>query len=66
MIPAEYKNMVHFKQTLLLNCLPQDLEIVNVNGGESTSQYCTPLAVAKFTGKHEKIKSRYFIATPRI
>jgi hypothetical protein len=35
-----------------------------VNGGESTSQYHTPLAVAKFTGN--KIKSSYFITTPSI
>jgi len=45
--------------------LPHDLEIVTVNGGESTSQYHTPLTVAKFTGKRKKIKSGYFIATPR-
>ena len=66
MIPAENKNTIHFKQRLLPNCLPQDLEIVTVNGGESTSHYHTPLAVAKFTGKGKKIKSCYFIATPRI
>ena len=46
------------------NCLPHDLEIVTVNGGESTSQYHTPLTLAKFTGKWKKIKSGYFIATP--
>jgi len=46
--------------------LPHDLEIVNVDVGDSTSQYHTPLAVAKFTGKWKKIKSGYFIATPRI
>jgi hypothetical protein len=65
MIPTENKNTVHFKQRLLPNCLPHDLEIVTVNGGEGTSQYHTPLAVAKFTGKRKKIKSGYFIATPR-
>jgi len=37
-----------------------------VNGGENTRQYYTPLAVAKFTGKRKKIKSGYFIATPRM
>jgi hypothetical protein len=57
--------MIHFKQRLLPN-LPHDLEIVTVNEGESTNQYHTPLAVAKFTGKRKKIKSGYFIATPRI
>jgi hypothetical protein len=65
-IPTENKNTIHFAQRLLPNCLPHDLEIVNVSGGESTSQYHTPLAVAKFTGKREKIKSGYFIATPRM
>jgi len=65
MIPTENKNTIHFKQRLLPNCLPHDLEIVTVNGGESTSQYHTPLAVAKFTGKRKKIKSGYFMATPR-
>jgi hypothetical protein len=64
MIPTENKNSIHFKQRLLPNCLPHDLEIVTVNGGESTSQYHTPLTVAKFTGKQKKIKSGYFIATP--
>jgi len=66
MIPTENKNTIHFKQRLLPNCLPHDLEIVTVNGGESTSKYHTPLAVAQFTGKQKKIKSGYFIATPRI
>jgi hypothetical protein len=47
-------------------CLPHDLETVTVNGGESTSQYNTLLAVAKFTGKQKKMKSSYFIATPHI
>jgi len=56
--------MIHFKQRLLPNCLPHDLEIVTVNGSESTSQYDTWLAAAKFTGKLEKIKSGYFTATP--
>jgi hypothetical protein len=35
-----------------------------MNGGESTSQYHTPLTVAKFTGKQKNIRSGYFIATP--
>jgi hypothetical protein len=39
MIPTENKKMIHFKQRLLLNQLPHDLEIVTGNGGESTSQY---------------------------
>jgi len=56
--------MIHFKQRLLPNCLLHDLEIVTTNGGESTSQYHTPLAVAKFTGKRKQTKSGYFIATP--
>jgi len=63
MNPTENKKTIHFKQRLLPNILPHDLEIVTVNRGESTSQYHTPLAVAKFTRKWEKIKSRYFIAT---
>jgi hypothetical protein len=29
MIPTENKNTIHFQQRLLLNCLLQDLEIVN-------------------------------------
>jgi len=66
MIPMENKNKIHFKQRLLVNCLLHDLEIVTMNGGESTSQYHTPLAVAKFTGKRKKIKSGYFIAAPHI
>jgi len=66
MIPTENKNMTHFKQRLLPNCLPHNLEIVTVNGGESTSQYHTLLAVAKFAGEQKKIKSGYFIATPHI
>jgi len=66
MIPTENKNTIHFKQRLLPNCLLHNLEIVTLNGGESTSQYHTPLAVAKFTGKWKKIESVYFIATPRI
>jgi hypothetical protein len=66
MIPMENRNMIHFKQRILPNCLLHDLEIVTVNGGESTSQYHTLLAVAKLTGKWKKIKSGYFIATPRI
>ena len=66
MIPTENKNTIHFKQRLLPNCLPHDLEIVTVNEWESTSQYHTRLAVAKFTGRRKKFKSGYFIATPRI
>jgi len=66
MIPTENTNTIHFKQRLLPNYRPHDLEIVTVNGGKCRSQYHTPLAVAKFTGKRKKIKSRYFIATPRI
>ena len=58
--------MIHFKQRLLPNYLPHDLEIVTVNGGEGTSQYHIELAVAKSTGKRKKMPSRYFIATPRI
>jgi len=54
MIPMENKNTIHFKQRLLPNCLLHDLEIVTVNGGESTSQYHIPLAVAKFAEKWEK------------
>jgi hypothetical protein len=55
MIPTENKNTIQFKQRLLLNCLPHDLEIVTVNAGDSTSQYHTQLAVAKITGNREKI-----------
>jgi hypothetical protein len=55
MIPTEKKNTIHFKQRLLLNCLPHDLEIVTVNGGDSTNQYHTQLAVANFTGNREKL-----------
>jgi hypothetical protein len=65
MIPTENKNTIHFKQWLLPNCFPRDLEIVTENGGESTSQYHIMLVVAKFTGKRKKTKSGYFIATPR-
>jgi molybdopterin-biosynthesis enzyme MoeA-like protein len=54
MIPAENKNTIHFKQRLLLNCLLHDLEIVIANGGGSTSQCHTQLAVAKFTGNRKK------------
>jgi len=64
MIPTENKNTIHFKQRLLPNCLPHDLKIVTVNGGQSTSQYHTQLAFAKCTGKRKKITSGYFIATP--
>jgi hypothetical protein len=66
MVPKENKNTIHFKQRLLPNCLPHELEIVTVNGGESTNQYRKELAVVKFTGKRKKIKSSYFIATQRI
>jgi len=66
MILKENKNTIHFKKKLLPNCIPHDLEIVTVKGGESTSQYHTPLTVAKFTVKLKKIKSVYFIATQRI
>jgi hypothetical protein len=66
MIPTESKNTIHFRQTLLPYCWLHDLEILTVNGGESTSQYHTLLVVAKFTGKQKKIQSGYFIATPRI
>jgi len=62
----ENKNTIHFKQRQMPNCLPHNLEIITVNGGESTSQNHTLLAVAKFTGKQKKIKSGYFIATPRM
>jgi hypothetical protein len=54
MIRAENKNTIHFKQRLLLNCLLHGLEIVTVNGGDSTSQYHTQLAVAKFTENRKK------------
>jgi hypothetical protein len=56
--------MIHFKQRVLPNCSLHDLEIVTMNGGESTSQYHAPLAFVKFTEKQKKIKSSYFIATP--
>jgi hypothetical protein len=56
-ILAENKNMIHFKQRLLLNCLLHDLEIVTMNGGDSKSQYHTQLVVGKFTGNQKKIKS---------
>jgi hypothetical protein len=65
MIPIGNKNMIHFQQRLLPNCLLHDLQIVTVNGAESTSQYHTSLSVVKFTGKWKKIRSGYFIATPR-
>jgi hypothetical protein len=66
MILTKNKNTIHFKQRLLPNCLPHDPEIVTVNGGESTSQCHILLTVAKLTGKQKKIKSGYFIATPRM
>jgi len=34
--------------------MPRYLEIVTVNGGESTSRYHTPLVVAKFNREAEK------------
>jgi len=58
--------MIHFKERLLPNCALHNLQIVTVNGGESTSQYHTLLADAKFTGKRKKIKSSYFKAIPCI
>ena len=66
MILTKNKNMIHFKQRLQPNCLSHDFEIVTVNGGGSTGQYHTLLAVANFTGKQKKIKSGYFIAIPHI
>ena len=66
MIPTENKNTIHFKQRLLPNCLPYDLEILIMNGGEKISRYNTQLTVANFTGKRKKIQSGYFIATPCI
>jgi len=66
MVLMEKKNMIHFQHRLLPKCLLHDLEIVTINGGESISQYHTLLNAAKFTGKQEKIKSGYFIATPHI
>jgi len=66
MILTENKNTIHFKQRLLSNHLPHNLETVTVNGGDSTSQYYTPLTVATFTGKWKNLKSGYFIATPHI
>jgi len=66
MILTENMNTIHLKQRVLPYCLPHDLEIETVNGWESTSQYHTPLTVAKSTGKRKKIKSGYFIATPHI
>jgi len=53
-IPTENKNTIQYKQRLLPNCLLHDLELLNLNGGESISQYRTSLAVAKFTGKRKK------------
>ena len=66
MIPTENKNTIHFKQWLLRNCLPYNLEILTINGGEMISRYNTQLTVANFTGKRKKIQSGYFIATPRM
>jgi hypothetical protein len=60
MIPMENKNMIHSMQRLLPKYLPHDLEIVTVNGGDSISQYHTPLPVAKFTGKQEKNSVQLF------
>jgi len=47
MIQTENKNKIHFKQRILPNRLPHDLEIVTVDEGESTNQYHTALTVAK-------------------
>ena len=47
MVPTENKIAIHFKQRLLQNRLPHDLEIVAADEGESTSQYHTTLTVAK-------------------
>jgi hypothetical protein len=66
MILTYNKNTIHFKHRLLPNCLPYDLEIVTMNGGESTNQYHTLPTVAKFTKKRKRIKSGYFIATPHM
>jgi hypothetical protein len=66
MIPTENKHMIHFKQRVLPNCLLHDLEFVTMSGGDSTSQYHTPLAFVKFTEKQKKIKSGNFIATPHM
>jgi hypothetical protein len=66
MIPSENKNTIHFKQILLPNCLPHDLDIVTVNGGGEhksiphTHRYCQVYREA------EKNQSGYFIATPCI
>jgi pyruvate-formate lyase-activating enzyme len=54
MIAKENENTIHFKQRQKPNW-SHNLEIVTMNGGESTSQYHMPLAVAKFTGKWQKI-----------
>jgi hypothetical protein len=56
MILMEIKNTIHFKQRLLPNCLTQYLEIVTLSGGECTSRYHTPLAVAKVQGSGKKLK----------
>jgi hypothetical protein len=61
LIPTENKNTIH-----LPNCSLHDVEILTMTGGESISQQHTTLAVAKFTGKWEKIQSGYFIATPHM
>jgi hypothetical protein len=54
MIPRENKKTFHFKQRLLPNCFLHDLEMVTVNGGESTSQYHTSLALASLQGSGRK------------
>jgi hypothetical protein len=59
MILTENKNTIHFKHRLLPNCLSHDLEIVTVNGGDSTSQYHIPLAVAKLTGRKKYVRLFY-------
>jgi hypothetical protein len=55
MIQMENKNTIHFKQRLLPNCLLHDLEIVTMNGGDSTSQYHTLLIVANLQGSGKKL-----------
>jgi hypothetical protein len=55
MIPTEIMNMIHVKQRLLPNRLAHDLEIVTIDKGESTSQYHTPLNVAKLHIEKEEL-----------
>ena len=65
MIPTKNNNTIHFKQWLLSNCLPYDLEILTVNGGEKISRNNTQITVANFTRKRKKIQSGYFTAILR-